>query len=68
MDALKLEFEMKRKGVSIDEMCKKLNISRSAFYRKRNGKSDFTLKEIQTIIEILDLQTPVGIFFAEKVS
>ena len=68
MDAIKLEFEMKRKGISIDEMCKKLNISRSAFYRKRNGISDFTLPEIQLITECLELETPVGIFFPEKAS
>lgn len=63
-----LEYEMKRKKVSISDMCKKLGISKSAFYRKCNGKSEFTQSEIQRIVDILNLETPVGIFFEAKVS
>ena len=43
-------------------------MSRSAFYRKCNGISEFTQGEIQHIVDILDLESPMGIFFAEKVS
>ena len=50
------------------DMCHKLNMSRSAFYRKCNGISEFTQGEIQKIVDILNLDSPVGIFFAEKVS
>ena len=68
MDKYKLAYEMKRKGVSTDMMCHALGISRSALYRKTNGISEFTLSEIQKIVDILDLDSPVGVFFAEKVS
>lgn len=68
MDSARLEYEMKKKKISISQMCDMLNISRSAFYRKCHGLSEFTLSEIQNIIEILDLETPVGIFFTAKVS
>lgn len=68
MDSFKLEYEMKRKGVSVDKMCAELNMSRSAFYRKKTGKSEFTLSEINTIVRVLELESPMGIFFAERVS
>lgn len=63
-----LEYEMKKKKVSIKMMCKRLGISRSAFYRKCNGISEFTQGEIQIIIDYLGLESPVGIFFKQKVS
>ena len=68
MNKALLEYEMKRKGISIGEMCRHLGISRSAFYRKCNEQSQFTQGEIQMIVDYLDLETPVGIFFANRVS
>lgn len=64
MDKLKLEYEMKSKGVSVQEMCEKLGISRSAFYRKMKQESEFTRNEMETIINVLQLEDPVSIFFA----
>ena len=55
MDKYRLEYEMKSRGITTEKLCKDLNISRTAFYRKRNGKSEFTLSEIQMIIDYLDL-------------
>ncbi len=68
MDRYKLEYEMKKKGVSVEKMCEELKISRSAFYRKCRGISQFTLEEIQTIVDVLKLESPMGIFFTNKVS
>jgi ACT domain-containing protein len=68
MDKDLLEYEMKKKKISIGEMCETLGISRSAFYRKCNGRSEFTQSEIQTIVDLLRLETPVGIFFNPRVS
>lgn len=68
MDKALLEYEMKKRGVSIAEMCSKLNCSRSAFYRKCNGISEFTHSEIQAIVDYLGLESPMGIFFTTKVS
>ena len=68
MDKDKLLDAMKVAGVSIQDMCDKLNISRSAFYRKCKGISEFTQSEIQHMVDILQLQSPMGIFFTEKVS
>ena len=68
MNKALLEYKMKERGVSITDMCEMLGISRSAFYRKCNGKSEFTLGEIQRIVDFLKLDSPMGIFFAHKVS
>lgn len=68
MDKARLMYEMAKKEISIAEMCEKLHMSRSAFYRKCNGISEFTQGEIQKIVDILCLSSPMGIFFAEKVS
>lgn len=53
---------MKKRNVTIKMMCKKLGISRSAFYRKCNGITEFTLREIQIILE---LGLPNVIFFKQ---
>ena len=68
MNSARLEDEMKAKGVSITELCERIGISRTAFYRKRAGITEFTQGEIQKIVQVLDLKSPVGIFFDEKVS
>ena len=59
---------MKQRGYSVTDMYSALNISRSAFYRKCNGLSEFTLKEVTRIMELLGVEDPNEIFFAKKVS
>lgn len=68
MDKYKLEYEMKSRGITIEKLCRELHISRSAFYRKCNGISEFTQSEIQKIVDYIGLDSPMGIFFADKVS
>jgi ACT domain-containing protein len=65
MNKTLLEEKMKEKGKSITDMCRMLGISRSAFYRKRNGISEFTQNEIRKIVDFLELDSPVDIFFAQ---
>lgn len=60
--------KMREQGISVSAMYKALNISRSAFYRKCNGKSEFTLREIKQILEILGEKNPNEIFFTAEVS
>lgn len=68
MDKYKLEYEMKKRNISKEELCRSVNISKSSFYRKCNGISEFTQSEIQAIIDYLNIESPVGIFFTDKVS
>ena len=68
LDKELLLYEMNKRNVTIKMMCERLGISRSAFYRKCNGITEFTQSEIQTIVDYLGLESPVGIFFRTKVS
>ena len=68
MNKARLEYEMSVRGVTRAKLCEVLGISRSAFYRKCNGESEFTQSEIQKIVDFLNLDSPMGIFFTEKVS
>lgn len=68
MDRIRLEYEIKRRGKTVDELCRAIAISKSAYYRKCKGTSEFTQGEIQKIVDFLGLDTPMGIFFTEKVS
>ena len=64
MNKALLEYEMKKKNITIKMMCERLGISRSAFYRKCNSITEFTQSEIQGIIDYLDLESPSEIFFS----
>lgn len=68
MDAVRLRYEMAKRKVTINMICQHLRMSRSAFYRKCKGSSEFTQSEIEQIVEYLNLDSPMGIFFASKVS
>lgn len=68
VDILKLEYEIKKRGYTVNEFLKLVSIGKSAYYRKRAGTSEFTQGEIQKIVDALDLESPMGIFFTAKVS
>lgn len=68
MNADLLYQKIRDAGLSVGQMCKELKMSRSAFYRKTRGISEFTQGEIEKICEILSLDSPVEVFFAKKVS
>ena len=59
---------MKSRGITIEKLCHDLNISRSALYTTCNGISQVTQGEIQRIVDYIGLDSPMGIFFTEKVS
>ena len=70
MDKLRLMYEIKRNGYTVDTFCKQIGINKSTFYRKisENSKTEFTRLEIEKMINLLHLDSPMGIFFAEEVS
>ena len=68
MNKQKLEERMKHCGVSKKQAYQSLNISRSAFYRKMNGLSEFNLKEIRGLMFMLNLDNADEIFFDKKAS
>ena len=68
MNANLLRYEMAKKNMSVSELAKELGISRSAFWAKCNGQSEFKQSEIMHIISILELKNPSDIFFCDEVS
>lgn len=68
MDKGLLEYEMSKKDITADELCGRLKISRSAFYRKLRGVSEFTHSEMETIASIFGIDKMNQIFFADEVS
>lgn len=70
MNAKELKAEMIRKDKSVDQLCAASGFSRSAWFRKLGGESEFTQGEIQAIrreLELDDRQTML-IFFSQEVS
>lgn len=66
MDRKELRAQMIRKDCTTDDICAALEISRSAWFRKLKGTSQFTQSEIcmiRTVLNLDDHQT-VLIFFA----
>lgn len=68
MDAKKLKIAIVERGFTAASLSEAIGISKSAFSKKINGKSEFTLGEIQKIVDVLELESPIPIFFAAKVS
>lgn len=63
-----LAREMKKNHITIKAMGDALGLSRSAFYRKRKGETEFTRRDMAIITDKLGLDSPMSIFFVEKVS
>lgn len=72
MDKERLYYEMRRRHISVDQMCGKIGMSTVSFYRKSNGISEFTQSEIQKVVSALDevekVTDPISIFFADGLS
>ena len=67
MNTRELAAELARKGLRFTAIANMIGISKTAFYRKMNGQSQFKLREIKSLKEILSLSPDriSEIFFAE---
>lgn len=54
------------KGINAKELSDALGINESTFYRKLNNDGDFSRAEIAKITEVLELENPINIFFADN--
>lgn len=70
MNTKELKVQMIRKEKTVDQLCVALGISRSSWFRKVGGESEFTQGEIAGLrFELgLDDQQTAMIFFSEEVS
>ena len=70
MNKTELQIAMLREEKSVDDLCAALGISRSSWFRKVGGDSQFTQGEIMALrfeLQLTDQQT-TRIFFDDKVS
>ena len=53
-----------RKGMTRKEVAEALNVTETTLWRKLKRGGDFSRAEINTLIEVLDINDPMPIFFA----
>lgn len=70
LNSILLKSQIVLHDKKISEVAEILEISKSALYRKLNGKTEFTRHEIEMLIKYLGLSVELAmeIFFNEKVS
>ena len=64
----KFKAQLALSGITAKELSQKLGIDESTLYRKINEEGRFSRQEINTIIEVLNIENPMEIFFAEKLA
>lgn len=67
-DEKRFRAQIVLRGMTVSEVAEKLGIDSATLYRKMSGKSDFFRGEIQKLCEILEIEDPASIFFAEKLT
>ena len=67
IDTNALRGRIAEKGMSQSDVAKAIGITPKTFYTKMNKKV-FGSDEIDAMIELLDIQDPARIFFADKVT
>jgi len=67
-DKNRLKAQMVLVGISTKELAKRLGIDESTLYRKIQNDGSFTRSEINQMIEILGIENPNEIFFAERLA
>ena len=67
-DKRKFLAQMTLRDVSKKELAEKLGINEITLYRKINNDGFFTRKEINTMSEVLAIENPAEIFFAEELA
>lgn len=66
----KLEFnaQIARKGMLKKDVAKALGIDVSTLYRKMEKDGDFSREEMSILIELLGIEDPKEIFFADELA
>ena len=64
----KFQAQMVLMGMNMKDLSNNLNINESTLYRKLGNNGDFSREEIGKIIDVLHIDDPMDIFFAESVA
>lgn len=63
MKRFELEKEIKQNGYTIEGFASEIGMSRTTFWRKLNGESEFDISEAKQICTVLGINDPTPIFF-----
>lgn len=63
-DKRKLQAVMLLKGKKIEDVSRVLGVNESTVYRKLNNDGDFSRAEIEKLVDFLEIDNPVDIFFS----
>lgn len=67
-DKKRLQAQMVLAGMNVKDVSAALGINETTFYRKLNNDGDFSRKEISQLVEILKIENPMIIFFADEIA
>lgn len=67
-DEKKFRAQIILKDKTYREVAKTLNISLATFHRRIAAQGNFTRKEIGILIEFLEIEKPMEIFFAKELA
>ena len=67
-DVRRFKAQLVLKGVTGKMLAEKLHINESTLYRKINANGDFSREEINIMIEYLEIENPLEIFFADELA
>lgn len=67
-DKKRLQAQMVLAGMNVKDVSAALGINETTFYRKLNNDGDFSRKEISQLVEILKIEDPMIIFFADEIA
>lgn len=67
-DKNRFKAQMALRGKTSRDLAKALKIDESTLYRKIQNDGSFTRHEINTLIDVLEIDDPKSIFFAEELA
>lgn len=67
-DKNRFRAQLALRGMTLRELAASLHINESTLYRKINADGDFSRDEINRMIEILNIEDPMGIFFTTELA
>lgn len=70
LDSLKLKGKIIEKGFTIEKVAENIGMNKSTMSRKLNNNSDFTIKQADALVKLLDLNLDeaMSIFFNQFIA
>ncbi len=67
-DKKRFKAQMILAGVTMKDLAEELGVDESTMYRKINLDGNFTREQINKLVQVLKIDTPMDIFFAQELA